>query len=204
MTREKPELEGELSVQYEDPDFENALCNLIDMVELPVEKAVLHIVWNSGDEPQTPSITSQTSQASFSSLGTASISSPASSHSTSPIIQTILRSASEWPFPVPSFAYDVELKLRKGNEAFQKTGKGQSLTRDVKTEILDKLAQEMFALKAYPNKSQIETVASEPVCKYPSLKKPGSGTGYEGWTTSIRYKLGNYTAKLWLVVMRSV
>lgn len=115
-----------------------------------------------------------------------------------------MQSASEWPFPVPSFAYDVELKLRKGNEAFQKTGKGQSLIRDVKTEILDKLAQEMFALKAYPNKSQIETVASELVCKYPCLKKPGSGTGYEGWTTSIRYKLGNYRAKLWLVVMRSV
>lgn len=41
---EKLELEGDFSVQYEDPDFENALCNLIDMEELPVEKAVLHIV----------------------------------------------------------------------------------------------------------------------------------------------------------------
>lgn len=165
---------------------------LIDMAELPAEKAVLHIVWNTDDELQTPS------QASISSLDTASISSPASSHSTSSVIQSVLRSASEWPspFPVPSFAYDVDLKLRKGNEEFKKTGKGLSLTRDVKMEILDKLAQVMFALKAYPDKSQIESVASELVCKYPCLKEPGRGTGYDGWTTSIKYKLGNYRAKL--------
>ncbi|XP_034557898.1 uncharacterized protein LOC117825987 isoform X1 [Notolabrus celidotus] len=188
--REKLELEGDFSLQYEDPDFENALCNLIDIVELPAEKAVLHIVWNSDDKSP--------SQASISSLDTASISSPSSSHSTSSIVQTILRSASEWPspFPVPSFAYDVELKLRKGNETFQKTGKGLSLTRDAKMEILDKLAQEMFALKAYPDKSQIESVASELICKHPCLTEPGSGTGYDGWTTSIKYKLGNYRAKL--------
>lgn len=91
--RETLELEGDFSVQYEFPDFENALCNLTDMA-MPAEKAVLHIVWNSGDEPRTPSITSQTSQASVSALDTASISSPASSHRTS-IIQTILRSAAE-------------------------------------------------------------------------------------------------------------
>lgn len=173
---EKLELEGDFSVQYEDPDFDNALCNLMDMVELPAEKAVLHIVWNGVEESQTPS------QASISSLDIASISSSNSSHSTSSIIQTILRSASEWPspFPVPSFSYDVELKLRKGNETFQKTGKGLSLTRDVKVVILDKLAQEMFALKAYPDKSQIQSVASELVCKHPCLKEPGSGTGYDG------------------------
>lgn len=197
---EKLELEGDFSVQYEDPDFDNALCNLMDMVELPAEKAVLHIVWNGVEESQTPS------QASISSLDIASISSSNSSHSTSSIIQTILRSASEWPspFPVPSFSYDVELKLRKGNETFQNTGKGLSLTRDVKVEILDKLAQEMFALKAYPDKSQIQSVASELVCKHPCLKEPGSGTGYDGWTTSIKYKLGNYRAKLRQAVCHEV
>ncbi|KAK1893790.1 putative pseudouridine transporter, partial [Dissostichus eleginoides] len=28
------------------------------------------------------------------------------------------------------------------------------------------------------------------------LKEPGSGTGHQGWTTSIKYKLGNYRSKL--------
>lgn len=170
--------------------------HLTIMEELPGEKAVLHIVWNRADEPWTPSITGQ---ASVSSLDTARISSDASSHSTSSIIKSILRSASEWPalFPVPSFANDVEWKLRNINEAFKITGKGLSLTRDVKMEILDKVAQEMFALKAYPDKSEIESVASELVWQIPMPQGAGSGTGYEGWTTSIRYKLGNYRAKVW-------
>lgn len=54
----------------------------------------------------------------------------------------------------------------------------------------------MFALKAYPDKHQIESVAFELVSKYPCLKEPGSGTGYDGWTTSIKYKFGNYRSKL--------
>lgn len=190
--REKLGLTGDFSLQYEDPDFGNALCNLMDIAELPAERAVLHIIWND-DESQTLSQAS-----SISSLDTASVSSPASSHSSSSNFQTFMRRISEWPspFPIPSFSYDVELKLRKGNEVFEKTGKGLSVTRDMKMEILDKLAQEMFALKAYPEKYQIETVAPELVSKYPCLKEPGSGTGYDGWTTSIKYKLGNYRSKL--------
>ncbi|XP_039648906.1 uncharacterized protein LOC120554221 isoform X2 [Perca fluviatilis] len=164
----------------------------MDIAELPPEKAVLHIIWNI-DESQTPSHSS-----SISSLDTASISSPASSHSSSSIIRTFMRNISEWPSPfvVPSFSYDVELKLRKGNDIYEKTGQGLSVTRDMKMEILDKLAQEIFALKAYPEKYQIVSVASELVNKHPCLKEPGSGTGYDGWTTSIKYKLGNYRSKL--------
>lgn len=190
--REKLELKGEFSVQYEDPEFGNALCNLMDIAELPATRAVLHILWTD-DESQTSSHAS-----SISSLDTASISSPASSHSPSSIIRTYMRNISQWPtpFPVPSFSYDVELKLRKGNDVYEKTGKSLSVTRDMKMEILDKLAQDIFALKAYPDKHQIESVASELVSTHPCLKEPGGGTGYDGWTTSIKYKLGNYRSKL--------
>lgn len=78
--QEKLDLEGKFSVQYEDLDFGNALCNLMDIDELPVERAVLHILWNN-DESQTLS-----HESSISSLDTASISSQASSHSSSSII----------------------------------------------------------------------------------------------------------------------
>lgn len=78
----------------------------------------------------------------------------------------------------------------------EKTRKGLSVTQDMKMEILDKLAQEMFALKAYLDKDQIESVASQLVSKYPCLREPGAGTGYSGWITSIKYKLGNYRSKL--------
>ncbi|XP_026003469.1 uncharacterized protein LOC113009410 [Astatotilapia calliptera] len=63
-------------------------------------------------------------------------------------------------------------------------------------EILDKLAQEMFAIKAYPDKNEITSVAQELVSKHPCLKEPGNGTGYDGWATSIKFKLGNYRSKL--------
>ncbi len=52
--REKLGLTGDFCVQYEDPDFGNDLCNLMDIAELPAEKAVLHIIWHD-DESPTPS-----------------------------------------------------------------------------------------------------------------------------------------------------
>ncbi|XP_039477868.1 uncharacterized protein LOC120443361 [Oreochromis aureus] len=109
-----------------------------------------------------------------------------------------MRSTSQWPnpFPIPIFSYDVELKLRKGNEVYEKAGANLSVTRDIKMEILDKLAQEMFAIKAYPDKNEITSVAQELVSKHPCLKEPGNGTGYDGWATSIKFKLGNYRSKL--------
>ncbi|KAL6462559.1 hypothetical protein MHYP_G00289810 [Metynnis hypsauchen] len=193
--REKLELEGEFSVQYEDPDFGEAVCSLMDITELPAEKAVLHVLWNNNETPSPPP---SHTPSSISSLDTANISSPSSSHSASSAIRTYMRNISKWPTPfqIPSFSYDVELKLRKGNDIFEKTGTGLSVTRDMKMEILDKLAQEIFALKAYPEKYEIESVASELVNKHPCLKEPGSGTGYDGWATSIKYKLGNYRSKL--------
>ena len=193
--REKLELEGEFSVQYEDPDFGEAVCNLMDIAELPAEKAVLHVLWNNDETPSPPH---SHTPSSISSLDTANISSPASSHSASSAIRTYMRNVSKWPTPfsIPSFSYDVELKLRKGNDIFEKTGTGLSVPRDMKMEILDKLAQDIFALKAYPKKYEIESVASELVSKHPCLKEPGGGTGYDGWTTSIKYKIGNYRSKL--------
>ncbi|XP_039464970.1 uncharacterized protein LOC120438621 isoform X2 [Oreochromis aureus] len=188
-------LEGDFAIQYEDPDFGNALCNLMDINELPAGRAVLHLIWEenaSASPPQTPS-----DHSAISSIDTASVSS-ASSFSPSSSTQTYMRSTSQWPnpFPIPIFSYDVELKLRKGNEVYEKAGANLSVTRNIKMEILDKLAQEMFAIKAYPDKNEITSVAQELVSKHPCLKEPGNGTGYDGWATSIKFKLGNYRSKL--------
>ncbi len=91
--------------------------------------------------PPTP-----TRSSSISSLDTAIIGSPDSIHSLSSVVRTYRRNVSQWPtpFPVPAFSYDVELILRKGNDTFEISGKGLHVTRDVKKEILDKLAQEYF------------------------------------------------------------
>ncbi|KAL4000610.1 F-box and leucine-rich repeat protein 13 [Sarotherodon galilaeus] len=188
-------LEGDFAIQYEDPDFGNALCNLMDINELPAGRAVLHLIWEenaSASPPQTPS-----DHSAISSIDTASVSS-ASSFSPSSSTQTYMRSTSQWPnpFPIPTFSYDIELKLRKGNEVYERAGANLSVTRDIKMEVLDKLAQEMFAIKAYPDKNEIRSVAQELVSKHPCLNEPGNGTGYDGWATSIKFKLGNYRSKL--------
>ncbi|XP_036006788.1 uncharacterized protein LOC105920388 [Fundulus heteroclitus] len=195
--RQKLELVGEFCIQYEDSDFGQAVCNLIDIAELPSEKAVLHILWSNENLPSPPPPT-PTRLSSISSLDTASIGSPDSIHSLSSVVQTYRRNVSQWPtpFPIPEFSYDVELILRKGNETFEISGKSLHVTRDVKTEILDKLAQEIFTVKAYPDKHEFESVAAELVNKHPCLKEPGGGTGYAGWTISIKYKMGNYRTKL--------
>ncbi|KAL6491531.1 hypothetical protein MHYP_G00018760 [Metynnis hypsauchen] len=39
---------------------------------------------------------------------------------------------------------------------------------------------------------ELEELGNKHLC----LKEPGSGTGYDGWATSIKYKLGNYRSKL--------
>lgn len=188
-------LEGDFCLQYEDPDFGQAVCNLIDIAELPKEKAVLYILWNSIGSPSTPLSQVLSCSFSISSFDTAGMSSPVPTPSLSSVTRSCWRSISQWPkpFPIPMFSYHVELKLCKGNEVYAKDGKGLQVTRDMKMEILDKLAQRIFAVKAYPDKC--ESVASE-LNKYPCLKEPGTGSGYAGWTTSIKYKLGNFRSKL--------
>ncbi|XP_034530864.1 uncharacterized protein LOC117826789 isoform X2 [Notolabrus celidotus] len=192
VIKERLEIQEDFSLQFEDPDFGNALCNLTAMSELPAERAVIHII-SDCDSSSTDRSTS-----SLSSTDTISVHSDMFSSSYTDSIQSNLRHLNEWPspFPIPKFSHDVELKLRKGNETYEKSKKGLDVTRDIKSDILDKIAQAIFDIKGYPERDEIESVASSLVLKYPCLKEPGSITGYEGWKTSIRYKLGNYRSKL--------
>lgn len=196
VLKEKLQLEGDFSLQFEDPDFGNALCNLTEMTDLPAERAVLHILWACEFSPCNQSC--DHSIASVSSLDTASVHSEDFRSSYTDSVQCNLRNVTKWPSPftIPKFSYDVELKLRKGNEIYQKSKKGLDVTRDIKMEILDKVAQAIFEIKSYPEKHELESVASALVLKYPCLKEPSSITGYDGWNTSIKYKLGNYRSKL--------
>lgn len=68
-------------------------------------------------------------------------------------------------------------------------------SRDMKIDILDKIAQAGFEVKAYPDKDQIESVAAALISRRPCLRERGSETGHEGWKSSKEYKLGNYRSK---------
>lgn len=179
--KEKLALLYNFNLQYEDPDFNNALCNLTDISDLP-EKATLKII---------PHLTP---------LSTPGTSTPGTSDteilSTSSL--SPLPRRDQWPetFEIPIFSVDIEYRLREGNLAYMKDGTFIVPSRDMKHAILEKLAESMYSFKAYPLDEDFGVVAAALINKHPCLKEPGSPTGWYGWKNSLKFKMGNYRTKL--------
>ena len=183
-------LEGDFVVQYEDREFDNELCNLMSLSDLPEGKATLKITVKQASE----------SYHTDSTLDTASLSSSASSLSspTSPASEGISPRHRPWPdaFEIPRFCYDVELQLKRGNEAYQENGTLLNIRKDTKSEILDKLAEAMYSYTAYPSREEYDIVAQSLIKKHPCLREPGSAKGWYCWKFSLKFKMGNYRNKL--------
>lgn len=199
VLREKLGLQGQFSLQFEDPDFDNALCNLHSIEELPADKSVLKVVWDiaSVDTEMPASEMSDTS--SISSLDTAST----SSHSDtlgSPNFYKKLRTQKDLPEPgsiqIPKFSLDVELRLKKGNEIYKQTKTPIVPPREMRSAICSKIVESIFASDCYPEKSDVMLYAAALVEKHPCLTEDGPGTGYDGWIVSLWFKVGNYRNKL--------
>lgn len=174
--KNKMNLNYDFRLQFEDPEFGNALCNLVNIEDLP-SKATVKIV-RVTDSDLSSTSTDETVLL--------------SDNTDSP--ERLCR----WPevFVVPTFSYEVEFALREGNCAFEKEGKTLRLTRDQKHNILDGMAAEIYRHKAYPSSKQIGKAADTLVSKHPCLKETGSKTGCDGWKNSLRFKMGNYRTKL--------
>lgn len=140
---------------------QNDLCNLRDITELPPENAVIKVLWTSRVEEELSSI---------SSLDKASVS-LASSPSASSIVLKQWENAEQWPspFPIPTFSYDVELFLAKGNDVYDKSKTLLTVPIDMRMDILDKISQVAFSYMAYPKSREIESVAVALIQKYPCL-----------------------------------
>ncbi|XP_056336527.1 uncharacterized protein LOC130247306 isoform X3 [Danio aesculapii] len=183
-------------IQYEDPYFGGQLCNLCSIEELPHDKATLKMFWEvlktaSETETEEQRNESPASNSDFT-LDTASISSNLSSPSSSTVREE------RWPqvFVIAKFSYDIEFRLRKANEVYEKQKTTMDVTRDVKTEILETLAETMYSFKAYPTDPELEQVAVALVSTHPCLRELGCDTGCKGWNMSLRFKMGNYRQKL--------
>uniref|UniRef100_A0A3B4GB81 Uncharacterized protein n=1 Tax=Pundamilia nyererei TaxID=303518 RepID=A0A3B4GB81_9CICH len=159
---------------YEDPDFDRQLCSLLDIEELP-QKAVVKVVRPESDDSSV-----------------ASDDTIILPHAMTP------DRVERWPqdFPIPTFSYEVELILGDGDVAYERTGKALKLSRGQKHDILETLAAKMHSFKAYPSDRDISVVAEALVTKHPCLKEPGSQKGWYGWKNSLKFKMGNYRAKL--------
>nr|XP_023670975.1 uncharacterized protein LOC111845645 isoform X2 [Paramormyrops kingsleyae] len=70
------------------------------------------------------------------------------------------------------------------------------ISKGVKSEILDKLADVISKITAYPSKDQYESVVTVLVAKYPCLREPGSAKGWYCWVFSLKFKMGNYRQRL--------
>lgn len=98
-------------------------------------------------------------------------------------------------FEIPTFSFDVEQHLQAGNQTFQKNGallNHPSLT----SSIQEKLAEVVFGYTAYPTGIQILTVVEALIEKFPCLREPRSFNGLYGWQQRMKWKKGNYRAKL--------
>lgn len=148
MIKQKCEIDFDFSLLYEDPDFNRQLCSLVDIEELP-KKAVVKIVCFESDASSVTSddtiILSRTSTP---------------------------EQAEGWPqkFTVPTFSYEVELVLSRGNAAYENTGTTVILTKGQKHNILETLASKMHIFKAYPSENDINAVAEALVTKHPCLR----------------------------------
>lgn len=102
-----------------------------------------------------------------------------------------------WPceFPIPRISYNVEVQLQRGNENFRESGTRLNITPGLKSDIMEKLAEEIFQYTAYPQNHQIDEVAAALIKKFPCLKEQ-SATGYYAWMISLKYKMANYRTKM--------
>ncbi|XDV38259.1 hypothetical protein PO909_007703 [Leuciscus waleckii] len=176
VLRSKLQLRDSFDLQYEDNDFHD-FCNLTSVTDLPKDKATLKILFSPSDTFSDSTTSTQISSC---------------------VSEIKLSRSHPWPaaFSIPTFSYDVELRLKHGNEAYSTDGTLLTMSRDMQTEILDKLAEAVFAYKAYPDKEEIKSVAIALVEKHPCLKERGSAAGWYGWKLSLTWKMGNYRSKL--------
>lgn len=170
------------TLQYQDPEFNNELCNLTDLSELP-DKPTIKIIPIIELVPVT---------------GDPELCSDTGSQADTEILSVSSDRSFQWPevFEIPKFPVDVEYRLRQGNLLYFRDATNLKITKELKHDILEKLAETMYSFKAYPMKEDFETVAKALVEKHPCLKETGSLSGWDGWKNSLKFKMGNYRTEM--------
>ena len=174
-------------LQYQDSDFNNELCNLEDVSELP-DKPTIKIIPTTELVPVTEPVKQSSLCSDTSSLADTEILSSSSMDKSVP-----------WPevFEITKFTVDVEDRLHQGNLLYLRDGAYVKVAKELKHDILEKLAEVIDAFDAYPKKEDLEAVVQALVETHPCLKEVGSPSGCVGWKNSLKFKVGNYRAKMW-------
>ncbi|XP_030580944.1 uncharacterized protein LOC115777240 [Archocentrus centrarchus] len=167
------------SLQYQDPEFNYEVCNLTDIEDLP-EKPTVKVI------PLLELVSVSTSEEILS--GTPSVA------DTEILSTSSQERQKQWPdcfdFPV-----DVAYRLRQADLQFLRDGTHLKVTKELKHEILERLAESMYSYTAYPNNAQFESVAQALISKHPSLQERGSTSRCSGWKNSLKFQMANYRTK---------
>lgn len=207
-------IEQDFSLQFQDQEFDGQFFTLLetnevkdkDTIKVVLTSPVITLTFEDSlnakglqegfDSSCAESSEDVRSSSSLPSSDTILLTSPETIVQSSPESTSSLRSSS-WPaqFEIPTFSFDTELILQAANEAYRKDGTLLS-NPSVKPNILDKLADSIFVYTAYPSRAQREQVAEALVMKHPCLRDPVSSNGIYGWQNSLKYKVGNFRAKV--------
>ncbi|MED6259073.1 hypothetical protein ATANTOWER_016623 [Ataeniobius toweri] len=204
IVQETFDIEQDFSLQFQDQDFDGQFFTPLQTSEIQdkdtikvvfVEPEIILTLQDSLNVKVQDSFSSSCADSSED-TGSCSAASSDTVILRSPGSASSLRSES-WPvqFEVPTFSLDTELILQAANETHKKD---DTLLNNpaVKSNILDKLAETIFTYTAYPSQAQREQVAEALVMKHPCLRDPVSFNGLYSWHNSLKYKLGNYRAKV--------
>jgi len=192
-------IKGNIRLQYMDQDFGSEFFNLnstTDLKDLGTVKVILH--QTTKDLGTTEAVL--TPSTSFDLDDTVSMASNDTSSVTlkmsSP--ESVFLRIEQWPkdFAIPHFSFETELQLEHGNSEYLASGKPLTLSSRTKSDILNRLAEEIFKYKAYPEDTHFYIVAEALIKKYPCLKEPGSLSAWSGWKQRLKYKMGNYRTQL--------
>ena len=97
---------------------------------------------------------------------------------------------------IPKYSIDVEYRLCQANLLHLRDGTHIIPSKELKHDILERLAETIYALKAYPTNAEFEAVALALVRAHPCRKEQGSVCGCSGWKNNLKFKMGNYRTKM--------
>lgn len=194
------ELEGYIRLQYKDADFGNIFVNLTSTTVIK-DLTILKVVQL---DPESTTVTLYPVDPSVSSIpfGLDSDDSSVSAHTDDTILLSSPSSDSlrtqQWPklFPIPHFSYDTECHLQRGNAEYMKSQTRLTPSSKMLSDILEKLAESIYAYTPYLEDPAFSNVAEALTRKHPCLRKPGSFNESYGWKRRIKIKMGNYRTQL--------
>lgn len=175
-------LQYPFDLQFQDPEFNCELCNLTDVSDFP-DKPTIKIIPLFELSPLEIGALSEDQH---------------SSADTAILSVSSVEWQEPWPliFDIPNFSTDVAYHLRQADMKYLEDGTVfKKVPKDMKHEMLEKIAEHMYSYTAYPTNQQYESVAKSLISKYPRLRENGSVSGCSGWKNSITYKMSNYRRK---------